>query len=116
LQFFGAWVKEQRGERGLAEVARRAGMTSQQWQRLEKHSRHPQRETVEKVARGLGLPSEVVLSAAGYGVEGDERALRLGRRLDRVLQMLSPEVRDRVEEALVEDAEKYVDLLRTPLE
>lgn len=116
METFGTWMKMERGSRSLVECARRAGMSSRQWQRLEKYARRPYRETIGRVAAALEVPVEEALRAAGYTTTpeeqgNDEQALRLGQRLDRILHELPADQRKKVEKQLEVDARQYADLL-----
>jgi|SRR5579884_2907909 len=113
---FGEWVKQTRIAKGLseAECARRAGMSAQRWNRMEKTVQHPERATAEKIATTLDVPIEEALQAAGYLLSAgmDDARMRFGRRLDRILRILPPEERDRIEKMLEQDANRYVALLK----
>ena len=112
---FGTWVRETRLAVGLseAECARRAGMSPQRWNTMERTVKHPERATAEKVASILDVPVEEALQAAGYLVPADQDSgARLGRRLERILRVLSTKDRERVEKMLEQDAKGYVALLQ----
>jgi transcriptional regulator with XRE-family HTH domain len=110
---FGEWVKEQREARGLrpAECARRAGLSAQRWSNLEAKSKRPYRDTCVSVAKGLGMLLEDVMAAAGLTVRSD-----LGRRLEQAMCRLPLTERQKVEQWLAEDVERYINLLSPYLE
>lgn len=56
---FGPWLSQ-------AELARRAGMSSATVSRLEAGENVPEPETLEKLAEVLAVPSETLLTLAGY--------------------------------------------------
>jgi len=68
MQSFNAWVREVRLSKRLTqtECAKRAGMLLSHWNQYEIKDAKRTRATVEAMARGLDVPAEVALAAAGY--------------------------------------------------
>jgi len=79
---FGAWLKEQRKRQGLtqAQLSARSEVDTIHISRVENKRAGVTPETVEKLARALGLDVQEALLRAGFG--------RLSDHPDRELQML----------------------------
>lgn len=64
---FGQWVRKYRQDRKLSQVgcAEIAGMSGQQWNKMERLTESPKVETISKVAHAFDLSPEQVMSLAG---------------------------------------------------
>ena len=67
---FYEWIRKKREEAGLSQyaLARQSGLSVRYIQLLERGERRPKIETLEKLARGLGVPFEEVAAAAGVSI------------------------------------------------
>ena len=67
---FSEWVRRKREEAGLSinQLAKRSGLSEKYIRLLERGERRPKIETLEKLARGLGVPFEEVAAAAGVSI------------------------------------------------
>jgi len=69
MEFY-EWIRKKREEAGLSQyaLARQSGLSVRYIQLLERGERRPKIETLEKLARGLGVPFEEVAAAAGVSI------------------------------------------------
>ena len=67
---FGEWVRRKRegAELSINLLAKRSGLSEKYIRLLERGERKPKVETLEKLARGLGVPFEEVAKAAGVSL------------------------------------------------
>ncbi len=72
---FGDWVRKKREKAGLSanRLAHLSGLSEKYIRLLEKGERKPKLETLEKLARGLGVPFDELAAAAGYSVHRSKR-------------------------------------------
>lgn len=111
---FGQWVRCTREEKRMTqtECAIRAGMKIQQWNNMERATRQPELQTVNNVANALEVDVSVACAAAGYPPPEKLPEMRLARRLERYLSRITDaQQRERIEQMLEADAEKYVELV-----
>jgi len=94
------------------ECAIRAGMKVQQWNNIERAAGRPELQTVINVAEALEEDISAAYLAAAYPPPDKTPELRLARQLDKLLSRVSDvQQRQRIEQMLMDDAEKYVELV-----
>lgn len=98
---FGKWVETERERLGLTktECATKAGVSVQRWAQIEYEAPtrkdekppRPTDKTCERVAVGLSLTLDEVLTAAGYSVETDAEEADVPRKFKAYYTGLPPE-------------------------
>jgi transcriptional regulator with XRE-family HTH domain len=92
MNAFGSWVREERLSRRMrqADCARRAGITPQRWNHIEKHVNEAGLTTLQSVARGLDMGLDAILSRFHPGAI---TTVPIGTELEALSLMLPPDKR-----------------------
>jgi transcriptional regulator with XRE-family HTH domain len=86
---FGAWLRERRKQLGMSQgdAAKRAGISRQQWLRIEAAESGTRRETIPGIAFALSVPVAEAMERAGYSASF---ALEEARELEMILSGVPP--------------------------
>jgi len=92
MNHFGAWVREERISRKLrqAECARRAGITPQRWNKIERDVEKAELRTYQHVSRGLDMGLDSIMARFLPGVSS---SVPIGTELEALSLQLPPDKR-----------------------
>lgn len=82
------------------------------WAKLEADESGTSRKKIPRIAKTLHADLAETYQRAGFAPDQPEQInVRVGREVERLLLRLPPQHRERVEQLILNDAEKYVSLL-----